>query len=134
MHPSMFPVSLMVHHISDATCMFCLICALSLCSSRLVLSNIFLDATKPCRPIYVAAHGPIRVPSRQSRLPDETLGEMEGGRGEEGRMEGKHMQQLAGEEHGGGKQAPKNNEAKSEDKRGAISVAGFMYCQHYPRY
>lgn len=23
---------------------------------------------------------------------------------------------------------------KSEDKRGSISVAGFMYCQHYPRY
>lgn len=34
----------------------------------------------------------------------------------------------------GGNQAVKNNEAKSEDKRGAISVAGFMYCQHYPRY
>lgn len=32
----------------------------------------------------------------------------------------------------GGNEAPKNNEAKSEDKRGAISVAGFMYCQHYP--
>lgn len=55
---------------------------------------------------------------------------MKGGRGEEG----KHMQQLEGEEDVSWKQAPKNNEAKSEDKRGAISVAGFMYCQHYPRY
>lgn len=88
----------------------------------------------PCRPIYAATHDPIGVPSRQSRLPDETLGEMKGGRGEERRMEVKHMQQLEGEEDGSGKQAPKNNEAKSEDKRGAISVAGFMYCQHYPRY
>lgn len=101
---------------------------------RLVPSNICLAATKPCRPIYVETHCPIRGPSRQSRLPDETLGEMKTGRGEEGRAEGKHIQELEGEEDEGGKQAPKNNEAKSEDKRGAISVAGFMYCQHYPRY
>lgn len=73
-------------------------------------------------------------PSRQSRLPDEALGEMKAGRGEEERMEGKLIHEWEWEEDEGGKQAPKNNEAKSEDKRGAISVAGFMYCQHYPRY
>lgn len=101
---------------------------------RLVPSNICLPATKPCRPIYVETCCPIRGPSRQSRLPDETLGEMQGGRGKEGRMEEENTQELEGEEDEGGKQALKNNETKSEDKRGAISVAGFMYCQHYPRY
>jgi len=55
-------------------------------------------------------------------------------RGKERRMDGKNIQALEVEEDEGGKQALKNNEAKSEDKRGAISVAGFMYCQHYPRY
>lgn len=101
---------------------------------HLVPSSICLAATKPCRPIYAETHCPIRGPSKQSRLPDETLGEMKGRRGEGGRMEGERVQELEREEDEGGKQAPKNNEAKSEDKRGAISVAGFMYCQHYPRY
>lgn len=136
MHPSLFPVSLMLHHISDATTCSLLSASPLYVPPRLVPSNICLAATNPCRPIYAEAHCPIRGPSRQSRLPDETLGEMRRGRGEEGRMEGRNIQELdgGGEEDEGGKQAPKNNEAKSEDKRGAISVAGFMYCQHYPRY
>lgn len=102
---------------------------------RLVLFNICSDATKPCRPIYVQTRCPMWGPSRQSRLPDETLGEMKAG----GRKDGRKAHTGVGrggrvEEDEDGKQAPKNNEAKSEDKRGAISVAGFMYCQHYPRY
>lgn len=97
---------------------------------RLVPSNICLAATIPCRPIYAETHCPIRGTSKQSRLPDETLGEIKGGRGEGNA----HTGVRRGEEEEGGKEAPKNNEAKSEDKRGAISVAGFMYCQHYPRY
>lgn len=68
----------------------------------LVSSNICLAATKPCRAIYAETHCPIRGPSRQSRLPDETLGEMKGGSGEEGRIEGKHIQELEGEEDEGG--------------------------------
>lgn len=100
---------------------------------RLVPSNICLPATKPCRPIYVETHCPIRGPSKTIKAtwwdPGEKCRE---GRGEEGRMEEENAQEL--EEGVWGKQAPKNNETKSEDKRGAISVAGFMYCQHYPRY
>lgn len=42
----------------------------------LVPSHISLATTKPCRPISAAMRCPIRAPSRQSRLPDETLGEM----------------------------------------------------------
>lgn len=70
---------------------------------------------------------------RQSRLPDETLGGNvgKGGAKKEGWKRKMHRSWRRGV---WGKQAPKNNETKSEDKRGAISVAGFMYCQHYPRY
>lgn len=123
----------MLYHISDTMCML-LSASPVYVPPHLVSFNICLAATKSCRPIYMATHCPIRGPSRQSRLPDETLGEVKGGRGKDRRMEGKHIQELEGEEDAGGKQAPKNNEAKSEDKRGTISVAGFMYCQHYPRY
>lgn len=69
----------------------------------------------------------------QSRLPDETPGEMKGRSAKEG-GENTYIQASEKEEDEGGKHVAKNNEAKSEDKRGAISVAGFMYCQHYPRY
>lgn len=64
---------------------------------RLVLFNICSDATKPCRPISVQTRRPMWGPSRQSRLPDETLGEMKGG----GRMEGKLIQELEGGRGGG---------------------------------
>lgn len=38
----------------------------------------------------------MRGPSRQSRLPDETLGEMKAGRAEEGRMEGSSYRSGSG--------------------------------------
>lgn len=71
----------------------------------------------------------------QSRLPDETPGEMKRRSAKEGGMKGKiHTYRRRRRRKTRVGNVEKNNEAKSEDKRGAISVAGFMYCQHYPRY
>lgn len=82
-----------------------------------------MDATLPRRPIYAATLGPIGVPSRQSRLPDETLGEIKGGRGEERRMEVKHMQQL----EGGRKMGVGNRRQKTMRQNQKINEALFQW-------
>lgn len=102
--------------------------------SYFVHSRVSLAASKLYRPIYVKTHCPMWWPSRQSRLPDETLGEIKVEIGKERRVHGGNAHTKVEGGRKMRKQAPKHNEAKSEDKRGAISVAGFMYCQHYPRY
>lgn len=127
-HPSLFPVSLMLHHKSEATqmCSFYLRssppCSLQYRrgSKRTVPTNLCEDALSHARPIYTIK---------------ATWWDPWGNEQREGqRREGKNIKALQRGGMRAGIQAPKNNEAKSEDKRGAISVAGFMYCQHYPCY
>lgn len=90
MHPSLFPVRRMLHRRFDATCLFPFIYV----SEFMFLPALFPPISAWLQPNRVDQFmwrriGPIRGPSRQSRPPDETLGEMKGGEGgEEGRMQG----------------------------------------------
>lgn len=115
----------------------------------LLLSTVFPRSVSPSVSAWRPANRcwPITAGDALSHLynqgylmrPLETWGEGEIGerwRGGESKNNNikKKVQAVEKEEEEGGKRASKNNEAKSEDKRGTISAAGFMYCQHYPRY
>lgn len=121
-HPSLFPVRLMLmlHHISNATGTPCSPCVTA---SKTVSANLCGDT--------VSHAGAIETIKATRWDPGEDEGRV--GVYEKGSVERKAHT-------GGGKKMrktgmkKKKQRQKSEDKRGAISVAGFMYCQHYPRY